>query len=253
VSPVELETAFQQTPNLQQFSKDSWERTHEFMLGQGFASENFVKIVSAHPALLGTPVDRLHDRLECWRALQFGEFHTIQLLTTYPEFFEITNKTDINSKIATLSDFVGTRKKAYKILMNSPTVVQDKVAVIEAKIRYLRDVMKVDLAEVVHCGVFSLPLAKIRLRHEVLVRLGSYKPKSAKADEHEKSGNPKLSQIFDTSDKTFAKKIAFITPEEIEVFELLLHRELERKVKQEGREPDDEEVDDDASEGVSRG
>jgi mTERF domain-containing protein, mitochondrial len=254
VSLVDLEAAFQQSPNLQQFSKDNWERTHDFMLSQGFASENFVKIVSAHPALLGTPVNRLHDRLECWRTLQFGEYYTIQLLTTYPEFFAVANKTDVNLKIATLSDYVGTRKKAYKILMNSPTIVQDKVALIEAKIQYLRDSMKVDPAEVVHCGVFSLPLAKIRLRHEILVRLGSYKPKSAKADEHEKSGNAKLSQIFDTSDKTFAKKVAFITLEEYEVFEQLLSRELERKAKQGGDKGDyvDEEVDDDSSDGISK-
>uniref|UniRef100_A0A1B0DC24 Palmitoyltransferase n=1 Tax=Phlebotomus papatasi TaxID=29031 RepID=A0A1B0DC24_PHLPP len=60
---------------------------------------------------------------------------------------------------------------------------------------------------------------------------------SYKEDPGEVNNNPKLHQIVDTSDKTFATKIAFATLEEYEVFEELYSREL--------NEQDDEESDTD--------
>jgi mTERF domain-containing protein, mitochondrial len=227
---------------LRQYSPEQWKHFHEYLSIQGFSSEKFLQIIGNNPKLLCTPIQRINESLDCWRTCQFGGYLTTQLLTTYPELFDITNKNEVNLKVSTLSQYVGTTKNALKVLMNSPTVVRDKTELILAKIKYLRDEMKVDPVEVTHCAVFSQTMEKIRCRHQFLVRLGLYKLKNPKADESEKSTNNKLSSIFDTSDKKFATKICFVSLEEYEVFEQLFDRELERNA---GKQRDIDEVDDD--------
>lgn len=116
-------------------------------------------------------------------------------------------------------------------MVNSPNVAVDKIKDVEEKITFFEEVMKVEHTEVVKTMAFSHTMHKIRLRHEFLVRLGMYKPKSAKADPTQKSTNPSLYQMVDTTDKRFATKVALVSLEEFEVFQEMFKREEDNKAR----------------------
>lgn len=77
--------------------------------------------------------------------------------------------------------------------------------------------------------VFSHSLDVIKCRHVFLSRLGLFKPRSPKADPLEPSKNPKMTNIYDTSDREFAVKTCGVTLEEFETFQELYKREKHRE------------------------
>lgn len=88
--------------------------------------------------------------------------------------------------------------------------------------------MKVDETEVSKSKVFSYSLDAIKCRHVFLDRLGLFKPKNPKVDRLQPSKNPKMNEIFDTSDREFAVKTCGVTLEEFETFRELYKREKNR-------------------------
>lgn len=110
-------------------------------------------------------------------------------------------------------------KNVFKVLLNSPNVAFDNVNLIEKKVNYLKNTMKVDQSEATKSKVFSVSLEVLEQRHVFLERLGLYDAKNSKREDHqEPSKNPNLYQIVDTSDKRFATKVAFVTLDEFETF-----------------------------------
>lgn len=98
--------------------------------------------------------------------------------------------------------------------------------------KYLTDIMKVDPTEASKSKVFSHSLDVIKCRHVFLNRLGLFKPKNPKVDPLLPSKNPKMTNIYDTSDKEFATKICGVTLEEFETFRELFKREKDYKYEE---------------------
>lgn len=183
-------------------------------------------MVVSHPSLLHRKHESIIQSLETWRSSQFGEKLVLILIEKYPQLLDITDESDINIKIENLKKYAGGVKNVWRLFLNSPNLIVDKIRTTDIKIAYLTDVMNVDVAEVVKSSVFSNSFEEIRCRHVFLERLGLYKTKSKKADPAEPSKNPKLYTIMDTSDKRFATKVAFVTLDEFEAFQELFKREL---------------------------
>lgn len=192
----------------------------------------------------------LCNNLELWRASQFGERYVQILITEHPHLLDIKieNKfaeQKILERLMYLKDYVQTKKNVWRLMVCSPNVVVDKIADVEEKRKFFEEVMKVEHTEVVKTTAFSHTMFQIRMRHEFLVRLGMYKPKSPKADPTLKSTNPSLYQIVDTNDKRFATKVCLVSLEEFEVFQEVFKREEDRKVGKFARTADDADNEDD--------
>lgn len=215
-----------------------------------------MRIINKHPRILTTSPALLCNNLEIWRASQFGERYVQILVTEHPHLLDmrVENRFEeqrILERLQYLKDYVQTKKNVWRLLVCSPNVAVDRISEVEEKRKFFEEVMKVEHTEVVKTTAFSHTLYKIRLRHEFLVRLGMYKPKSPKADPTLKGTNPSLYQIVDTNDKRFATKVALVSLEEFEVFQEVYKREEDRRAgvyADRGGEEDDYSDDDDDEE-----
>lgn len=197
-------------------------------------------MISQNPKLLIIPQDKLFNAINNWRSLQLGETQTISILELYPELLMMNHTKDLMMKVTTIQDFIGKRNNLYKLLLRSPEVLSQSLPSINQKIDYLKDVMRVEPAEVYYSEVFSRDILTIKTRHNFLVRLGMFVAKKKK-DSNEISKNPKLSLITDTSDKRFATKVCYVTLEEYETFQEIYEKELNEDTVEE--ESDEENYD----------
>lgn len=197
--------------------------------------------------MLGRQEKQLLQGVEVWRGSQFGDRKVTQLLERYPNLLDYTNERALLQRVAYLKDYAGNLSNVWRLFMSSINLVVDKEIMIEKKIEYIRDVMRIEAAEVVKSEAFSQKLEDIECRHVFLERLGMFKPRSKKADPNEPTTNPRLYQITDTSEKRFATKVCFVTLDEFEAFQLLYQREREAKENslEESDAEDSDEPDDD--------
>lgn len=232
-------------PELNNYPVEIWEDTHDFLKREGFQSDKFPQMISQNPKILSTPHEKIIHSLNEWRALQLGERDTITLIARYPELLNIQHSSELNKKVETLRMFVGGGNNIFKVLLNSPDIVSDSISSIKEKIEYLSTVMRIEPFEVCESEVFSCDIAKLKTRHIFLQRLGLFIVKKKKRDSSEISKNPKLYVITDTSDKRFATKVCHVTLEELETFQELYKRELNREAEEKDLSEDEDDDDDD--------
>lgn len=237
----DINEVLQATPELNKYPVHVWQQTYDFLQLVGFRKQKFTYMISQDPRLLTTSQDKLISSLNDWRAFQFGERNTFALLERHPELLQLQTSSDLVRKISTIEEFVGSGSNIFKVLLNSPTVLAQSLPNLNEKIEYFKTVMKVDKNEVYNSEAFSIDIIALKTRHIFLERLGLYIVKKRK-NPNEISKNPKLFQVTDTSDKTFATKICHVTLEEFETFQELYQRELEDGTEEES---DNENYEDD--------
>lgn len=236
-------------PTLSEYAPQTWISGINLFKNQGFKTDSILRIFNKHPKILTCPQSQLIGNLELWRASQLGERYVQILVTEHPHLldFKLDNRFTEQrflERLMFLKEYVLTRKNVWRLLVNCPNLIVDPLDEIKAKRKYFDEEMKVEHTEVVKTGAFSHSLEKIRTRHEFLVRLGMYKPKNPKADPTIPSSNPSLYQIFDTSDKRFATKVALVSLDEFEVFEQLFKMEKKRDTTSSWDDHEDEFDDD---------
>ncbi|KAL5279463.1 MTERF4 family protein [Megaselia abdita] len=234
--------AIEAEPSLSKISKDFWERCHETFQNHGIATESFLRIVTGNPPVLTRHPKQIVHVLENWRSCQFGEYSFHLLITKYPEFLDVTDGSYLIQRVTYLKELACTNKNVWKLLMNSPGLIKENSAAIEDRYQYLTSVMRLDVPEIVKSEVFSKSLEVLKTRHMFLDRLGLFKPRSIRADPDEPTKNHRLYQIVDSSDKSFATKIARVTLFEWETFQDLYRKEL-REAEEEMDGDDDDESD----------
>lgn len=222
----DINEVLQTTPELNNYPVNLWEQTYDFLKREGFRTEKFVYMIEQNPKLLITPQEKIFNNINSWRGFQFGERDTIKLLERYPELLHLEHTSELSTKLGALKTFVGGGSNLYKLLLISPAVFGQRLHIVNEKIAYFRDVMKVDPVEVYKSDALASDLLTIKTRHVFLDRLGLYVVKQKK-DPSEISKNPKVYQIYDTSDKRFATKVCHVTLGEYETFQQLYKRELE--------------------------
>lgn len=208
------------------------------MRGEGFKGFKYAFMITQNPKLLITPRDKLFTLLNDWRALQFGDRDTLELLERYPELLNFKHTAETHKKFETLKQFVGGGSKLYKLILNAPTVINQSLPDLNEKINYFKNVMKVDPVEVYKSDSFSYDITTIKTRHIFLNRLGLYIVKKKK-DPNEMSKNPKLAHIYETSDKRFATKVCHVTLDEYETFQELYKKELDDELAEESSDDED--------------
>ncbi|KAL7028774.1 hypothetical protein ACKWTF_005989 [Chironomus riparius] len=235
-------------PELSRYPAEQWEKSFNTLRRIGFNANKFAHMASQHPKILIKSEDKLSTAMNQWRAFNFGEKLTFQLLERYPELLDVRNFHLTNANLGVINSFVG-QKNGYKVLRNSPNVATEQTDLLKEKIEYLQDVMRVDPVEVYKSDVFSYDLLKIKTRHMFLERLGMYfkKKQGDKNDAHEINKNPKLSKIVDSSDKRFATKLCHVTLEEYETFVDIYKEEID-KIEGRYQEPYEQELEEDENE-----
>lgn len=226
---VHIDEAVKLEPALAIYTPEIWRRAHETFQNHGLETMSFLRIVTGNPNVLKRTPDRIINTLEIWRACQFGENLLHLLLTKYPELLDVTDAHQLLTLSAYLKSRLSTNKNVWKVLMNSPDLMAQPENLIEEKLTYMFEVMRIEVPEIVKSSALSLSFEELRCRHTFLVRLGLFKPRPLKADPNEPTTNHRLYQITDTSEKTFVTKICHVTLPEYEAFKELLARELERK------------------------
>ncbi|XP_017047415.1 uncharacterized protein LOC108092381 [Drosophila ficusphila] len=241
---VHIDEAIKLEPTLSIFTPEIWQRAHETFKNHGLETVNFLRIVTGNPSVLKRTPDKIINSLEIWRACQFGENLLHLLLTKYPELLDVSDPHQLLSHIGFLKSRVSTSKNVWKLLMNSPDLIAQPEASLEEKINFIKDVMRIEVPEIVKSSALTLPFEELRCRHEFLIRLGLFKPRPLKADPNDPTTNHKLYQITDTSEKSFATKICHVTLPEYEAFKELFAKELERKSRKAKEEEDFSDEDD---------
>lgn len=239
---IHIDEAIKIEPTLAVFSPEIWRRAHQTFQNHGLETVNFLRIVTGNPAILKRTPDKIISCLEIWRACQFGENLLHLLLTKYPELLDVSDSHQLLSHIGFLQSRVSTGKNVWKCLMNSPDLIAQSEVSIEEKLNFITDVMRIEVPELVKSAALTLSFEELRCRHQFLLRLGLFKPRPPKADPNEPTTNPKLYQITDTSEKSFATKICHVTLPEYEAFKDLYAKELEQKSR---RKEEDELSDED--------
>ncbi|XP_033155039.1 uncharacterized protein LOC117137618 [Drosophila mauritiana] len=239
---IHIDEAIKIEPTLSVFSPEIWRRAHQTFQNHGLETVNFLRIVTGNPAILKRTPDKIISSLEIWRACQFGENLLHLLLTKYPELLDVSDSHQLLSHIGFLKSRVSTSKNVWKCLMNSPDLVAQSEVCVEEKLNFIIDVMRIEVPELVKSAALTLTFEELRCRHQFLLRLGLFKPRPPKADPNEPTTNPKLYQITDTSEKSFATKICHVTLPEYEAFKDLYAKELEQKSR---RKEEDELSDED--------
>ncbi|KFB38705.1 hypothetical protein ZHAS_00006106 [Anopheles sinensis] len=213
-------------PELAKYTPDQWQQTHRLLASEGLETEKILSIIGGHPSILTRPTEKIAESLHCWRSCQFGDSNMKVLMSAHPYLLEYTNHGQLSQRVAFLHSHFETRKNVYRLFMNAPNLLVEEQRETEEKIDFLMEKMRHEVLEVVKSCAFSHDLEHLRCRHTFLERLGLFKPRSLKADPNTPTGNPKLHQITDTSDKRFAVKVAYVTLEEYEVFQELFRREM---------------------------
>lgn len=238
----DIEELLKATPELNNTNVDSWQNTLAALKQEGFSPQNFSLIISQNPKLLITNPKKISNSIDSWRSLQFAnEKQTLQFLEKNPELIHLEVSREVFRRFQIIKEFVGGGSNMLKLLTICPSVLLQNVSTLQEKIDYFQNIMKIEPVEVYKSEALSLSLDEIKTRHVFLKRLGLYVVKKKK-DPNEISKNPKLHQITDTSDRRFASKVCYVTPEEFEVFQEMFKKELEAG---NNKELDEEEFSDD--------
>lgn len=243
----DIEELLKATPELNNTHADSWQGTLNALKQEGFSPQNFSLMISQNPRLLITNPEKISNSINSWRMLQFGEKQTLQFLEKNSEFIHLEISREVFRRFQVIKEFIGGGSNMLKLLTICPSVLLQNASTLKDKIDYLQNVMKVEPVEVYKSEALSQNLDDIKTRHVFLQRLGLYVVKKNK-DPNEISKNPKLHQITDTSDRRFASKVCFVTPEEFEVFQEMYKTELEAGNSKELDEEEFSDSDDEDSE-----
>uniref|UniRef100_A0A182ITK9 Uncharacterized protein n=1 Tax=Anopheles atroparvus TaxID=41427 RepID=A0A182ITK9_ANOAO len=236
-------------PELTKYTPAQWNQTHRLLASEGLETEKILSIIGGHPSILVRPTEKIAESLHCWRSCQFGDANMKVLVSAHPYLLDYTNQGQLAQRVAFLHSHFETRKNVYRLFLNAPNLLVDEQRVTEEKITFLMETMRHEVLEVVKSCAFAHDLEHLRCRHTFLERLGLFKPRSLKADPNTPTGNPKLHQITDTSDKRFAVKVAYVTLEEYEVFQELFRREMEQDDHDDWQ--DEHEAEDEPEEDIS--
>lgn len=236
----DIDAMLKASPELNNYPIEKWLEAHDFLKAEGFSPQRFAFMITQNPKLLIIPQNKLFNAINAWRGYQLGERQTISILELYPELLLMDHTKDLVMKISTVQEFIGGGSSLHKLLTKSPAALSQSLPVLKEKIDYLRNVMRVEPAEVYNSDVFAQDILTIKTRHNFLVRLGMFVARKKK-DVGEISKNPKLYLITDTSDKRFATKVCFVTLDEYETFQEIYKKELDNDDTEE--ESDEENYD----------
>uniref|UniRef100_A0A1B0F9I8 mTERF domain-containing protein 2 n=1 Tax=Glossina morsitans morsitans TaxID=37546 RepID=A0A1B0F9I8_GLOMM len=229
LSKEHITEAVKLSPALSMVSSEMWRTAHQTFLNHGLSTQNFLQIATGNPKVLMRSPMKVIEALEFWRTCQFGEYCLFLLITKYPELLDVNDQQKLLKHISFLKSYVNTDKNVWKLLMTCPSLMQDSVKNIEARMSYFKNVMCLEIPEIIKSKALTKPLEEIKCRHIFLERLRLFRPRPKKVDPNQHTDNPRLYKITDTSDKTFATKICHVTAEEYESFKILFRREIERK------------------------
>lgn len=241
---VHLEEVLNSVPELNGYPADHWEKKYNFFQEQGFNMLKFTTILQGNPSLMRKDNQIIHERLEQWRTLQFGDMKLTYLLSEQPELLEIPHSKSLLNKISIIRSLIGNSESSlHKLLVSSPLVLTRSPIQLNEMADFLKYKLKIqDKSEIYKSSAMSQDLKFLKTRYMFMKRLGIYVVKW-KVKENEISKNPKLSCLVDTDDKKFATKICNVTLDEYEVFKELYEIELEKE--QEEREDEDEDLNND--------
>ncbi|VDP17186.1 unnamed protein product [Soboliphyme baturini] len=125
--------------------------------------------------------------------------------------------------IAGISSFFTAKQVSY-MLEQSPQILLSNFEELKQKYEYIYYMIGLDNTHV----WFQYSLMHIQMRHECVLRTGAFvkpDPKRPFISSH----NPKLWQILDSDDKTFATEVCGISLAEYDTFQRMYERQRERE------------------------
>lgn len=216
-------------PLLSRGGPDAWHTLLDSMLKFGCSPTSVVYMALKYPKILKMPPERLQNAWTNW----LGCFHqndpVRNLIISYPMLLSL-NKHEIDSKFSHLRAVIGSNKFVAALLMKSPQIMFQRLSDLQKVSDYISEEMIVrNAADYYKSVALGCTFEEILTRHIFLVRCGKYRTPDLKQNEKIPTGNPSLSEMYDTSEEEFATKIAGLTLEEFVVFQAMFETELKEK------------------------
>ncbi|KAM9378822.1 transcription termination factor 4, mitochondrial [Phaethornis superciliosus] len=201
----------------------------------GLEAEAALGLLERSPALLRMPAERLQERAGELRRLGLDGAPLQRALSGCPQLFTLPRRRMAAAVRVLREQCLFTAEQLKEVLRTSPAVLLEEPSHLHHHFQYAYFRMGVRQKEMVKGRLFRVPFAELRNRHIFLERRGLYQtPLKGQIQ----TGNPKLKDILQPSEKDFVAGLARSTLEEYEVFKKLLARE-------ELEEEEEEEVDED--------
>lgn len=201
---------------------------HQFQQ-HGFNNDSISTIISQYPHVLQYEVNDLANTIDTYRKKHFGERFIRKLLISYPLLLSLSDR-EIENRLSRINYLMQNRiSRTTNLLLRNPSLMCCNWKEVEQRYNYLYKTMRVVEKDISRSQALTLPISHIMLRHTFLDRAGVYVRPSIKEeakglDVHQ---NPSLSDIVDTNDEEFARRVAKVSPAEFEVFKTLMHYEDE--------------------------
>ncbi|XP_068277156.1 transcription termination factor 4, mitochondrial [Nyctibius grandis] len=201
----------------------------------GLSAEAALGLLERSPQLLRMPTGRLRQRAEELRRLGLDGGPLQRAVSRCPQLFTLPRRRMAAAERLLREQCRFTAEQLREVLGTSPAVLLEEPRRLQHHFQYAYFRMGVRQKEMVKARLFRMPFAELRSRHIFLERRGLYQ---TPCKGQTQTGNPRLKDILQLSEKNFLANLARSTPEEYEVFKKLLAREEEEEENEEEEEED---------------
>lgn len=214
-------------PVLSSGGPDAWKNVIISLEKFGVNIETVAKIVVRNPVLLQLTPQRISFAWTIWLDCCHERELVQSLITLYPEFLNL-KRDHVHERFDHLKAVTGSTKFTVDVLKRSPQIMYRSMSELQKVSDYLSEVMVVrNASEYYKSAALGVTFKELATRHVFLERCGKYRTPKLKQSETIPTGNPTLTQIYDTTDKEFATKVAGLTLEEFVVFQSMFETEMD--------------------------
>lgn len=225
-------------PLLSRGGPNSWHTLLNTMINYSCKPTSVVHMALKYPKLLQIPPERLQNAWANWLGCLHKNDLVRNLIISYPALLSL-QKHEIESKFYHLRAVIGSPKFVSNLLMKCPQIMFQRLSQLQEVSDYISEEMVVrNAAEYYKSVALGCSFKEIKTRHVFLVRCGKYKTPNLKQSDKIPTGNPSLSDIYDSSEEEFATRVAGLTLEEYVVFQAMFETELKETEESESDDSD---------------
>ncbi|XP_041373226.1 transcription termination factor 4, mitochondrial-like [Gigantopelta aegis] len=193
-----------------------------FLNGYGFGNSDIVALLeNGDGSVIVSGRKKIENMYNTLLSAGQNNAQVISLLANNPQILSLSSK-QVLSRLNALKELFKTQD-VFTLILKSPSVLLDDWNSFHETFKYVFHVMKITQPQMVKSHVFHHPLAHIRSRHLFLARSGQWF--TGKLKQGEKSPNPRLVEIVDSTDEHFAKKFGGMSGRDYRTFCRLLAKE----------------------------
>ncbi|KAK7013625.1 hypothetical protein SK128_024785 [Halocaridina rubra] len=225
IKATTVEDQFIETTDLLKHRLDRWTSVMEIFKEHSIPIDLVFRNVVLFPYLLECSLPVLQQNLALYSEMYIGKQSLLSTVQRYPELYFYRPKAVAKRMNMLHSIFPPAELKM--VIKNNPNILTENWNSISEKIMYIHKEMGLEQPHIAACECLRKSLIHIKTRHQFLLRAGLYKKPNILRDKGSVRNNHSLSLIMDTSNRSFANKIAKLSEYEYDVFYCMIKEEDE--------------------------